>query len=67
MIRELVLGVGLTLFLPTVWGLDGVLFSMPISDICTFFVSVIVIAKTYKALDAKSGLKTLPFSAAFSQ
>ena len=36
MIREIVFGVGFALLLPVFFGLDGVLYSMPLSDILTF-------------------------------
>lgn len=51
MVREIVFGVGFALLLPVFYGLDGVLYSMPVSDILTFIISVIVIASTYKQLD----------------
>ena len=51
MVREIVFGVGFALFLPRFWGLNGVLYSMPVSDILTFFLSVIVIASVYRQLD----------------
>jgi Na+-driven multidrug efflux pump len=50
MIREIVFGVGFALLLPQFFGLDGVLYSMPVSDILTAIVSVIIIASTYKQL-----------------
>lgn len=53
MLREVVFGVGFALLLPVFWGLNGVLFSMPVSDILTFIVSVILIFHTYKELNAK--------------
>jgi Na+-driven multidrug efflux pump len=51
MIREIVFGVGFALLLPRFFGLDGVLFSMPVSDILTAILSAIIIATTYKQLD----------------
>jgi Na+-driven multidrug efflux pump len=51
MIREIVFGVGFALLLPRFFGLDGVLYSMPVSDILTAVVSAIIIAHTYKQLD----------------
>lgn len=51
MVREIVFGVGFALLLPRFWGLDGVLYSMPVSDILTFVLSVIVIASVYRQLD----------------
>ena len=50
MVREIVFGVGFALLLPLFWGLDGVLFSMPVSDILTFFIAVYLILRTYKEL-----------------
>ena len=52
MLREVVFGVGFALLLPLRFGLDGVLYSMPVSDILTFMISVILIIKTYRELDA---------------
>lgn len=52
MVREIVFGVGFALILPLFFGLDGVLYSMPVSDILTFIISVIVIRYTYKELKA---------------
>ena len=54
MVREVVFGVGFALLLPRFFGLDGVLYSMPVSDILTFAVSVVVIAKTMKELSVKT-------------
>lgn len=48
MLREVVLGVGLALLLPVFFGLDGVLYSMPLADILTFIVSLIIIIQTYR-------------------
>lgn len=53
MVREIVFGVGFALLLPVFYGLDGVLYSMPVSDILTFVISVIVIAATYKQLGGR--------------
>ena len=50
MVREIVFGVGFALLLPRFYGLDGVLYSMPVSDILTFIISAIIIAGTYKQL-----------------
>ena len=50
MIREVVFGVGFALLLPMFFGLDGVLYSMPVSDILTFFIAVFLIANTYRQL-----------------
>ena len=50
MVREVVFGVGFALLLPIRFGLDGVLYSMPVSDILTFFISAVVIAHTVRML-----------------
>ena len=51
MVREVLFGVGFALLLPQWFGLDGVLYSMPVSDLLTFLLCVIVIRYTYKTLD----------------
>ncbi len=38
------------LLLPVFFGLDGVLYSMPVSDVLTFILSLIVIFYTYRTL-----------------
>ena len=53
MVREIVFGVGLAMTLPLFFGLDGVLYSMPVSDILTAVLSAIVIGITYKQLSQK--------------
>ena len=50
MVREVIFGVGFSILLPVFFGLDGVLYSMPVSDVLTFIISVIVIVDTYKTL-----------------
>ena len=52
MFREVVFGVGFALLLPVFFGLDGVLYSMPVSDILTFIISAVIIGKTYQELNA---------------
>lgn len=54
MIREIVFGVGFALLLPVFFGLDGVLYSMPVSDILTAVISAIVITLTYRQLSMKN-------------
>ncbi len=54
LVREVVFGVGFALLLPCWFGLDGVLYSMPVSDVLTFLVGVVVIARTYHILDESS-------------
>lgn len=51
MVREIVFGVGFALLLPLFFGLDGVLYSMPASDILTAVISAIILVKTYKQLN----------------
>lgn len=53
MFREVVFGVGFALLLPLSFGLDGVLYSMPVSDILTFIISAIIIEKTYRELNVE--------------
>ena len=50
MVREVVFGVGFALLLPRFFGLDGVLYSMPVSDVLTFAISVALILRTQAAL-----------------
>lgn len=57
MIREIVFGVGFALLLPMFFGLDGVLYSMPVSDLLTFLVALVLIAFAYRELN--KGGKTL--------
>jgi putative MATE family efflux protein len=52
LVREVVFGVGFALLLPVFFGLDGVLYSMPVSDILTFILAVGLIRFTYKELQA---------------
>ncbi|MCM1026598.1 MAG: MATE family efflux transporter [Roseburia sp.] len=54
MIREVVFGVGFALLLPRFFGLDGVLYSMPVSDLLTFLIATVVIVKTYRELGGQS-------------
>lgn len=49
-IREIVFGVGFALLMPVFFGLDGVLYSMPASDVLTAVISAVIIVKTYKQL-----------------
>lgn len=50
MVREIVFGVGFALLLPVWFGLDGVLYSMPVSDALTFILSILFIFYTIKTL-----------------
>ena len=61
MVREVVFGVGFALILPIFFGLDGVLYSMPVSDVLTFIISAIVIAYTYKTLRVASAKREVKY------
>ena len=50
MLREVVFGVGFALLLPRFFGLDGVLYSMPVSDLLAFCVAAALIRGTYRRL-----------------
>lgn len=50
MVREVVFGVSFALVLPLFFGLDGVLYSMPASDLLTAVISAVLIACTYREL-----------------
>ena len=53
MVREIMFGVGFAILLPIKFGLDGVLYSMPLSDILTFFIALFLIIQTYRELQIK--------------
>ena len=53
MIREVVFGMGFALLLPRFFGLDGVLYSMPVSDVLTFVIAAVMIVKTYRELNTE--------------
>lgn len=50
MVREMVFGVGFVLLLPRFFGLDGVLYTMPVSDLLTGIIGAFVIAATLQEL-----------------
>ena len=54
LVREVVFGVGFALLLPLWLGLDGVLYSMPVSDVLTFLICAAVIAYTYRTLRSEA-------------
>jgi putative MATE family efflux protein len=59
LVREVVFGVGFALILPLFFALDGVLYSMPVSDLLTFLIAAVVIRATYRELsDPASPRKT---------
>lgn len=59
MVREIVFGVGFALLLPIFFGLEGVLYSMPVSDILTFLISVAVIRYTFQSLSGSESLSMI--------
>jgi len=50
-VREIMFGVGFALLLPLRFGLDGVLYSMPVSDLLTFLIALWLITQTYRELN----------------
>ena len=54
--REIVFGVGFALLLPVFFGLNGVLYSMPLSDILTFIIALALIVRTHKELKEEKGI-----------
>lgn len=54
MIREIGFGVGFALLLPLFFGLDGVLYSMLVSDLITFLISGWLVIRTLHQLDQKA-------------
>ena len=51
MVREILFGIGFALLLPRFLALNGVLYSMPVSDLLTAIISGIIIVKTYRQLN----------------
>ena len=49
MTREIVFGVSLPILMPIIWGMDGILYSFPLSDILTLLIVAVIIAKIYKS------------------
>ena len=56
MLREVVFGVGFALLLPVFFRLDGVLYSMPVSDVLTFVISAVIIVRTCRELKHETAL-----------
>ena len=52
MVRGIVFGIGFAILLPMFFGLDGVLYSMPASDLLTAVISGVVIGITYRELNS---------------
>ena len=50
MVREIVFGVGFALLLPRFFALDGVLYSMPVSDVLTFVITIVCLIGIMKEL-----------------
>ena len=59
MVREIVFGVGFALLLPLKFGLDGVLYSMPVSDFLTFIIALFLIIQTFRQLSDRQTGKEL--------
>ncbi len=58
LVREIIFGVFLPIIMPIFFGLDGLLWSFPVSDILTFIITFFFIKQTYKELsDDKQVLK----------
>lgn len=53
LVREVIFGVGLPILLPIFWGLEGILYFMPLADILTFVIAVIVLVYVTKWLRKK--------------
>ena len=51
LLREIVLGVGLAILLPMIFGLDGLLYFMACADIITFIVAIFVLKRTFADID----------------
>ena len=60
MVREVVFGVGFALLLPRMFGLDGVLDSMPVSDALTFVISVCLLFRTWRELKGNDSGRVYP-------
>ena len=50
LLREIVFGVGLALLLPRFFGLDGLLYSFPITAALPFIIAAVIIRRTYREL-----------------
>lgn len=49
--REILFGVGLPILLPVFFGLDGILFFIPVADVLTMVAAVYLIVRTRRELD----------------
>ncbi|MCI6646132.1 MAG: MATE family efflux transporter, partial [Oscillospiraceae bacterium] len=50
--REIIFGVALPILLPMFFGLNGMLYSFPAADILTFLITIVVVARTWRELNA---------------
>ena len=50
LVREIIFGVFLPILLPRIFGLNGVLYSFPVADVLTFFLTVIIVVRIYREL-----------------
>lgn len=57
LVREIVFGVGFALLLPRLFALDGILYSMPVSDLLTFLICLYCIFITLKSLSLSKNRK----------
>ena len=57
LVREIIFGVFLPILLPLIFALNGVLYSFPVADVLTFILSMLVILRTYKELNAPAALR----------
>lgn len=55
LVREIVFGCGLPILLPMFFGLDGVLYSMPVADTLTFLLAAAVTVHVMQQLNVKDG------------
>lgn len=50
--RQVLLLIPLILIFPLIWGLDGILYSAPVADTIAFFISIFVVGREFKKMDA---------------
>jgi len=62
LLREVVMGVGLPMLLPLVWGLDGLLYFMAVADVVTFVIAACYIYRADREL-AGAGSQLVPQAA----
>ena len=54
LVREVVFGVGFALLLPVWFGLNGIMYSIPVSELLTFLIGLVIIIRTYRLLGDNS-------------